>query len=248
MAAFSKPVASTPMSEHEWDPYGPAVIIHVGQPNMAVSWKVNVSMLCYYSNWFRRMCGPHSPYLPVDPEEPFEIRLPGDDPATFGMIIYFLHNRRFFDWNAESGAVLTFDKIIDLYAFGEEKGMPLVMNGALDLFVRRIKYCTVLPDGWATEYLWKKTRAGSKLRKCFVELARAIAIPYRHKSQVWGTLVQGLSEDPDRLVYAIREMMLDGHTVRARKATLTSRDVTDAASPGQCLDDAPLAGVRVAYA
>ncbi|KXS98005.1 hypothetical protein AC578_8763 [Pseudocercospora eumusae] len=224
MATFSKPVASTPLSEHEWDPYGPAVLVHVGQPNMVASWKVSVSMLCCYSNWFRRMCDPSSPYLPVDPEEPFEIRLPGDDPATFGMIIHFLHNRRFFDSpeNIESGAVLNFDKIIDLYAFGEDKDMPLVMNSALDLFVRRIKFCTVLPDGWATEYLWKKTRPGSKLRKCFVELARAIAIPYRHKSQVWGTLVHGLSENPDRLVYAIREMMRDGHTVRV-SALMTRR-------------------------
>ncbi|KAF7194635.1 hypothetical protein HII31_04141 [Pseudocercospora fuligena] len=217
MAAFSKPVASTPL-----DPYGPAVIIHVGQPNLVVTWKLNISMLCYYSTWFRRMCGPHSVYLPLEPDEPFEIRLPDGDPATFGMIIHFFHNRRFFDWvDIEPGAVLTFDKIIDLYAFGEEKGMPLVMNGALDLFVRRIKYCTILPDGWATEYLWKKTQPGSKLRKCFVELTRAIAIPYRHKSQVWGTLVHGLSDNPDRLVYAIREMMLDG--VRIRVSALTTR-------------------------
>lgn len=71
-----------------------------------------------------------------------------------------------------------------------------------------------MPDRWATEYLWEKTMSTSKLRKMLVEFVRAIALPYRNRSQIWATLVHGISEDPDRLVYAMEQLQLDGVKVR----------------------------------
>lgn len=114
-----------------------------------MTWKTSQSMLCFYSTWFRRMCLPDLHFTTVPKEGiPFEIRLPGDDAAAFSMALNYMHTRRFFDFpvtpdgqKIEDGAVLTFEKIIDVYAFGEKRGMPLIMNAAADLMGRKIKYC-----------------------------------------------------------------------------------------------------------
>lgn len=164
------------------------------------------SLITFYSGYFK-----------LEVESPFydaEVRLPGEDVEIFQMAMYYLHNRRFFDCEANPSPIITFDKLTDLYAFGVKRMMPLIQNVAADHFADKIKLDKALPDRWSLEYMWERTEAGAPLRRMVVDLVREICIPNGHRHYVWNELVGGQSRDSERLWGVIKELQESDNKIR----------------------------------
>ncbi|EME45285.1 hypothetical protein DOTSEDRAFT_23332 [Dothistroma septosporum NZE10] len=208
------PPASTPGSEPKWDPFGPSFVVLIGGGTTQTIFKVSESFLAHYSGYFRTMTSNTimSPILPYSSDA--EIRLPGDDPEVFSMVLHYLYHRRFLDSTIHPCHLLSFDKIIDIWSFGEARVIPLIQNAVADLFGDKIKLSKSLPDRWSIEYLWERTEKGSQLRKMLVALVREMWMPDGHKHTIWGELVDGRSEDPERLVWLVEALLDSKHEVR----------------------------------
>ncbi|CAK4034056.1 Hypothetical predicted protein [Lecanosticta acicola] len=204
------PPASTPMVEHPWDPYGHAILVHVGQGAHETLFKVEASAMRYYSGYFKMVTS--------EPSFTGILRLPGESPEIFAMAYQYLTLRTFFPHSAPTQS---FDRLIDLYAFGVRRNMPLIQNTAADLFATKIKQEKVLPDRWAIEYLWEQTSPGALLRQEFVVLVREMWLSDRgsYQHSVWNELVGGKSEDPERLCWVAEEFVRAGLSVRVSAKT-----------------------------
>lgn len=160
-----------------------------------------------------------SSFSPIFPHNDAEIRLPGDDPEVFSMVLHYLHHRRFLDSTVHPSHIVSFDKIIDIWSFGEARIMPLIQNAAADLFANKIKLTKTLPDRWSIEYLWERTEKGCRLRKMLVAFIREMWIPDGHQHHIWGQLADGQSEDPERLVWLMEALLGSKHEIRVSAKT-----------------------------
>lgn len=129
-----------------------------------------------------------------------EIRLPGESPEIFGMAYQYLQTRTLFP-PPSAAPPLSFDKLVDFYAFGVRRNAPLLQNAGIDMYAQKIKAEKSLPDRWSIEYLWEQTGPGCHLRKMLIELIRAMWVPEGHKHEVWNELVGGMSDDPEKLIW-----------------------------------------------
>jgi hypothetical protein len=102
-----------------------------------------------------------------------------------------LHVRRFVAEGQDAASTLTFDRLTDLWAFGDRHAMPLIQNASADAFARKVRTTRKLPDGFSVAHLWERTRPGSALRALFVEMLRAMWTPDRHRDPIWEELLRG---------------------------------------------------------
>ena len=141
------------------------VRIRVGTGEAVEVFELHKGVLCFYSEYFR---------VALRDEwtegKDNELALPTEDPATFRLFRDWLYLQKVVDATTNHyEAPHTIEVLCDLWAFGDRRGVPLLMNEAIDVIRNQVvKSTSAAIKNMPTIYA--NTMPGSKLRTFMVDL------------------------------------------------------------------------------
>ena len=112
-----------PLTADTRNPYGPSLIVVIGQGFREATFNVSETMICFYSGWFRLMS---ADYILDAPSSGGQIRLPGEDPDIFVVVLNYLFHRCWTTDGADPVRNFNWDNLTDIWSFGERRTMPAV--------------------------------------------------------------------------------------------------------------------------
>ena len=96
------------------------------------------------------------------------LELPDDDPVAFSHFQLWLYTGNIIE-SHESPKDIPWEVLIDLYLFGDARGIPRLQNEAIDLFIEKSDVMNEIPSG-ELNFIYQNTVDGSPLRKLMVDM------------------------------------------------------------------------------
>ncbi|KAK4502475.1 hypothetical protein PRZ48_005900 [Zasmidium cellare] len=215
--------ASTPGDKAPWCDYDDDIEVYVGRAPSVFCFEVSEMLIKHHSRYFKELIG--------GPAFNDFIRLPGEDPMLFGLMLSFIRKRIWLEAPRAPPAwlYLTFDQIVELWLMGERLDMPLIQNASSDLLVKKVKYLNELPDSSVLYHAWQRTTDGSLLRRLLVTLIRQCWSNDRERyySRTWtNNLMNGIGGDEEVFpLMAVLVLLAQTDTIKLRVSAAMWRRV-----------------------
>ena len=151
---------TSPLLIHNRESFNAAVQVKVGHKKTFI---VHKDILCR-----------SAPYFKAALEGGFKeskdqvLKLPDDDPVVFSHFQLWLYTGNIIE-SHEFPKDISWKVLIDLYLFGDVRGIPRLQNEAIDLFIEKNKAMKVIPND-NFNFIYENTVDGSPLRKLIVDM------------------------------------------------------------------------------
>ncbi|KAJ4366434.1 hypothetical protein N0V83_008070 [Neocucurbitaria cava] len=162
------PLVALPQCPHTTKPpspkdYGSTVTVIVGEGDDCATFHVYEGLLKHYSSYFRGALSGNWSEGRVGPVE-----LPEDDPETFAVFFHFLYTGKLYSDLKENGTVpMSPHKILEVYIFGDARGIPELCNATIDLLFQTLLQLWAFPAN-KLSLIYDNTPSNSMLRKFLV--------------------------------------------------------------------------------
>ena len=98
-----------------------------------------------------------------------KVTLTDEDPDTFKRFNWWLYTGKVL-FDEERVEDTNYDKLFDLYAFGEKRLIPHLQNACIDAVINRDIVTETIPYGEVVQQLWDKLPRQSPMRKLLTDL------------------------------------------------------------------------------
>ncbi|KAH8728339.1 hypothetical protein GQ44DRAFT_609472 [Phaeosphaeriaceae sp. PMI808] len=169
-----KPLTKIPKCPHtpdrpSPDDYGFIITVAVGSAEKHTLFYIHHVLLSHYSSYFRNALKPEWKGGEIN-----SINLDEDCPVIFRVFFHWLYSGNLYTKLAPSGEVpVTYKILIDVYVFGDARGIPELCNAVIDLLFQKFTNEWVFPVPKIIK-VYENTSANAKLRIFFAALAAEV--------------------------------------------------------------------------
>ena len=150
------------MLTHRSGTFGTTITVKVGKDKEAKSFIVYKSLLCDTAPYFRVALTGY-----FWESETQILELPEDDPSVFEHFLLWLYNGDIFDENDDLESI-PWGMLIDLYLFGEARGIPCLQNDTIDKFIDKGNHVGNVPTH-CLHKVYNHTMVEAPLRRLIVD-------------------------------------------------------------------------------